>query len=104
MDTKTKEPLWNLGYACNEIKDPPSNRDECAALLVEEIKSLLLDVIHEDRNTYDDEWRQVVNFEKDQMTIFVREATKSAYPNTLRLHNASFYRLVGTNLRVELLA
>jgi hypothetical protein len=94
MDTETKEPLWQLGYACNEIKDPPSNRDECAALLVEEIKRLLLD---------DNEWREVVDFEKDQMTIFVREATKSAYPTTLRLHTASFYRLVGKNLRVELL-
>ena len=103
MDTKTKEPLWEQSYGCNEIKNPPSNRDECAALLVDEIKSLLLDVIHEDRNTYDDKWREVVDFEKDQMTIFVREATKSAYPTTLRLHTASFYRLVGKNLRVELL-
>ena len=94
MDTKTKEPLWQLGYVCNEIKDIPSNRDECAALLVEEIKRLLLD---------DNEWREVVDFEKDQMTIFVREATKNTYPNTLRLHTASFYRLVGRTLRVELL-
>jgi hypothetical protein len=94
MDTEIKEPLWMQSYGCNEIKNPPSNRNECAALLVEEIKSFLLN---------DDEWREVVNFEKDQMTIFVREATKSAYPTTLRLHTASFYRLVGTNLRVELL-
>lgn len=93
METK-KEELWQQGYACNEIKNPPSNKNECVALLVEEIKSLLLSR---------DEYKEVLNFEKDQMKIFVRDATGCAYPNTPRLHTPSFYRLVKGTLEWELL-
>ena len=89
----TKEELWQMGHGCNEIKTPPTNKNECVALLVEEITSLLLSR---------DEYKEVLNFEKDQMKIFVRDATHCAYPNTLRLHNASFYRLVSENLKWEL--
>ena len=91
---KTEAKLWKQGYACQEIKNPSSNRHESAALLIEEIKSMLLD---------DDAWREVINFEKDKMMVFVRDATKSAYPNTLKLHTSTFYRLVASNLKVELL-
>ena len=93
MKTK-KEELWQQGYACNEIKNPTSNKNECAALLVKEIKSLLLD---------DDEYKEVLNFEKDQMTIFVRDAVRSSYPNSIRLHNPTFTRLVSETLKWELL-
>tara|TARA_R100000700_G_C3140159_1_gene122253 strand:- start:634 stop:918 length:285 start_codon:yes stop_codon:yes gene_type:complete len=91
---KTYPELWEQGDACEEIKNPPSNRHECAVLLVEEIKSILLN---------HNEWREVINFEKDKMTVFVRDATKSAYPNTIKLHTSSFYRLVTSNLKAELL-
>jgi hypothetical protein len=90
----TKEKLWQMGHGCNEIKNPPSNKNECAALLVKEIKSLLLD---------DDERKEILNFEKDQMTIFVRDAVRSSYPSSIRLHNPTFTRLVSETLKWELL-
>mgnify|MGYP003627577182 CR=1 FL=1 len=88
------EKLWEQGYACNEIKNPPTNRNECGALLVQEIMKMLLD---------DGEYKEVLNFEKDQMTIFIRDAVKTVYPNSVRLHNPRFTRLVSETLKWELL-